>query len=512
MEAASPPALQGSQPQLKSNAITFVSNLVIGVASTAPGFSLAATVGFIVGTAGIGLHAPAVILVSFIPMFFVAFGYRYMNKAETDAGTSFAWATSAFGPGLGWLTGWTMLSATLVVMATQSSIAGSYSLSLFDLEPSGSILGIDAKTFWITVIGVVWIVVMTLICYIGIEISARTQQGLLLAEIVTLAAFAVVALYMVYAGSAEGPGMQPIHPSIDWLNPFSMGFGPLLDGILLGVFLFWGWDSSVSVNEETEDGANAPGKAAVLSTVLLLLIYVVVTVAAQAFAGEGYLSNEKNAEDIFSGGLGLSVLGSPLDKLLIIAVLTSSAAATQTTILPAARAAYSMARKHALPGYFSEIHHRHQTPGHSTWVFGALSVAWFVGVNLTSDNVLADSLVACGFPVCFYYGITGFACAAYYRRQLLDSARNFFLVGLLPFLGGLALLGVFIKACIYYWDPANSSSEPVFGIGLPFVMGIGMILLGVVVREWVMVRHRRFFMENQPTVADPSVLDAASVS
>ncbi|MCX6388303.1 MAG: APC family permease [Solirubrobacterales bacterium] len=498
MGAATAPQQSGEQPQMKKNAITFVSNVVIGVASTAPGFSLATTIGLIVAIGGVGLHAPAVMLVSFVPMFFVAFAYRWMNKADTDAGTTFSWVTKAFGPHLGWIAGWGLLLADLVVMATQSQIAGAYSLDL---------VGVSQSTLWVTVIGVVWIVVMSAICYIGIEASARTQQGLLLAEIVTLLAFSVVALVKVYGGTAGGAGFHAIHPSLEWLNPFSVGSAPMLDGLLLGVFLYWGWDSGVSVNEETVDGANAPGKAAVLSTVLLLLIYVIVTVSAQAFAGADYLGSDAHSSEVFGGGLGTAVFGSPLDKLLIIAVLTSSAAATQTTILPAARTALSMARKAAIPSYFGEVHRKHQTPGHATIIFGVLSVIWFVVVNLLSQNVLADSLTGCGFLVCFYYGLTGYACVWYFRHELRKSLKNFVLVGLLPFLGALALTGVFVKACIEYVDPANGSGEAIFGIGLPFVIGVGLLLMGVVAMAYANFAHRPFFVNNsQRETADPALL------
>jgi amino acid transporter len=504
MEAATAAQQSGQEPQLKSNAITFISNLVIGVASTAPGFSLATTVGFIVAIKGVGLQAPAIMLVSFVPMLFIAFAYRWLNKADTDAGTTFSWVTKAMGPQMGWIAGWALLVADLVVMATQSSIAGSYSLALFDLAPSGSILGIDASTFWVTVIGVAWIGIMTLICYIGIELSARTQQGLLLAEIVTLAAFAIVAFIKVYSENPAGS----LHVSADWFNPFAVSNpSAMLDGILLGVFLYWGWDSGVSVNEETVDGANAPGKAAVLSTILLLLIYVVVTAAAQAYAGEKFLVD--NADDIFTTGLGTKVLGGGFDKLLIIAVLSSSAAATQTTILPAARTAMSMARKKAIPAYFGEIHHKNQTPGHSTFIFGIASVVWFVAVNLWSTNVLGDSLTACGFLVTFYYGFTGLACVVYFRRELFKSARNFFLVGLMPLLGSIALFGVFVKAFIFYSEPANVN-ESVWGIGLPLVIGVGALLLGVIGMIYANIAHRGFFRDNRAEVADPAVLNEAS--
>ena len=78
-----------AQKGLKKNAITFVSNVVVGVASTAPGYSLAATLGFLTIIGGIGVGAPAIMLVAFIPMLFIALAYNYMNRADPDCGTTF---------------------------------------------------------------------------------------------------------------------------------------------------------------------------------------------------------------------------------------------------------------------------------------------------------------------------------------------------------------------------------------------------------------------------------------
>ena len=171
---------------------------------------------------------------------------------------------------------------------------------------------------------------MTAIVVIGIELGA-TQVGLLAAEIFTLALFAIVALIKVYAGSAPAAS---IHPSLSWINPFSLSPSEISAGMLLAVFIYWGWDTTATVNEETEDPGEAPGRATVISTLILLGIYIVVAFAAQAYAGVHNLV--ANQEDVLSS-LGTEVFGSPLDKILIIAVLTSAAASTQTTILPAAR-------------------------------------------------------------------------------------------------------------------------------------------------------------------------------
>src|SRR5262249_56241621 len=137
--------------------------------------------------------------------------------------------------------------------------------------------------------------------YRGIELSAETQIFLLSAEIAILTAFTITALIKVYNGNAL-PGS--LHVSGSWFNPFDMSFNSLILGVLLGIFIYWGWDSGVSVNEESRDSAEGPGKAAVLSTILLVLIYVVVSTAAIAFAGTHFLW--ANSNDV------LNPLGNPI--------------------------------------------------------------------------------------------------------------------------------------------------------------------------------------------------------
>ncbi len=449
---------------LKKNAIGFVSSVVIGVASTAPGYSLAATLGFV--AAAVGFGSPAVLLVSFVPMFLVAGSYYYMNKADPDCGTSFSWVTKGMGPHLGWFVGWIIIITDIVVMANLAQIAGLYTFLLF---------GITASTAAVTIVGVVWIVIMTAIVVIGIELSARTQVGLLAAEIFTLGLFAIVALVKVYAGSAPSGS---VHPSLSWINPFALSPSELTAGMLLAVFIYWGWDTTATVNEETEDPTEAPGKATVISTLILLGIYVVVAYAAQAYAGvDGLIEHQ---EDVLSE-LGKEVFGSPLDKLLIIAVLTSAAASTQTTILPAARTSLSMARAKAMPGSLGKVHPRYLTPAISTLWMGGLSILWYVGLTIVSEDILFDSLAALGLMISFYIGISGFACAIYYRHELLRSVKNFFFVGVGPVLGGVILFYLLVKNGIELADPANSESGNSWaGIGPPLVIAVFFALLGIV--------------------------------
>ena len=60
---------------------------------------------------------------------------------------------------------------------------------------------------------------------------------------------------------------------------------------------------------------------------------------------------------------------------------------------------------------------------------GVLSIVWYVGLTIVSENILFDSIAALGLMIAFYYGLTGFACVIYYRRELFNSARNFLLIG-----------------------------------------------------------------------------------
>jgi amino acid transporter len=494
-EAAGDPTEPGNKG-LKRNAIGYVSNLVIAVASTAPAYSLAATLGFVVAVAGVGVHAPAVMLVAFIPILFVSVGYRFFNLADPDAGTTFAWVTRAFGPQLGWINGWAIFLADIIVMASLAEIASNYTFLLFDSHAHPSNLALIVGS-------VIWIVLMTWICYRGIELSAEVQTVLLSIEIFTLALFTVVALIKVYANSP----LHSIHVTASWFNPFDMSWSALIDGLLLAIFIYWGWDSGVAVNEESRDRNHAPGRAAVVSTVILLLIYVLVTTAAQAYHGTAFLAN--NSSDVL-GALGSGVLGSPLDKLLVICVLTSASASTQTTILPTARTTLSMAKWQAIPSAFGRVHPRFLTPSFSTLLMGGLSIVWTVALLAfnPSQNVLGDTISALGFAVCFYYGFTGIACAFYFRHDLFKSARNLFLAGLIPLLGGLMLFGIAVKAYSYYSTAGNNYSKALAGIQTPILVGVGGLILGVVLMFASWPFFPEFFGRKWGQAADPEVLAA----
>jgi amino acid transporter len=476
---------------LKSNAIGMLSSIVIGVASTAPAYSLAVTLGLIVVVAGVGFKSPAIMIVSFVPMILIASTYYYLNKADPDCGTTFSWVVRSIGPRTGWVTGWVMVAADIIVMASLAQITGTYLFLLFGAH------GLANSLFWVTFVGVAFLILMCVVTAIGIEISARLQWFLLGFEYLMLVIFAVVALVKVYGSSAPA---NSVHPAVSWFIP-NMGLGALAGGVLLGLFIYWGWDTAVSVNEETKDKARTPGVAAVLSTLALVFIYVLVTVAAQAFHGPAYLGN--NSADILSP-LGTSVLGSGLDKLLIAVVLTSATASTLTTILPGARTTLSMSIHKAIPSVWSRVNPRFQTPVWGTVIYGVLSVVWYVGLTLLSQNVLADSIAALGIAIAFYYGINGYAVPLFYRHHVFDNWKNTVMLLVFPLIGAAILTWVLIASFDSLWYPANSASgKSWFGVGPPFIIGAAFLVTGVIAMVLFNLfskRSRPFFARKMETV------------
>jgi amino acid transporter len=306
-----------------------------------------------------------------------------------------------------------------------------------------------------------------------------------------LVVLSVVALVRVASGSAP-PGH--LVPAWSWFDPFQGSFSSFIDGLTLMLFIYWGWDTSVSVNEETTDKHVVPGRAAVISTVVLLVIYEFVVVSTQSYAGLGTkgigLGNPAHEGDVLSvlGGsiFGSSWFGSVLTHLLLVMVLSSAAASTQTTILPTARTTLSMAVHKALPAKFANIHRRFLVPTVSTVAMAAVSIVLYVVMNyISAGTVISDSVTALGVLIAFYYGLTGLSCFWYYRRTLSESARHLFVRGLLPLLGWAIMWSIGGYSLAQDWSPANSSTSwrvpgLYWHVGGAFLLAAGPLLVGVV--------------------------------
>jgi amino acid transporter len=477
---------------LQHDSVGLLASILLSVSSVAPAYALTATLGLTVTE--VGVQAPAIFLVGFIPMLFAASAYRELNKVAPDAGTSFTWTVKAFGPHIGWMCGWGLVVAIIIVLSNLAGVAVTF-FYLFLAELTGSA---DVATWGDGKLANVatclaFVALATWVAYRGMTTTKGVMYVLVGIQMVALALFAIFA----FAKAIGGDVSTSIDFSWSWLSPFSVtSFSLLATALSLSIFMYWGWDTALSANEETTESERTPGLAALLSLLILASTYVLVTIAAQMYAGTGGegvgLGNPETSDNVFAA-LADPVLGSGLGLLLLLAVLASSASSLQTTFIPAARTVLAMSTYKALPAPLARIHPVHRIPSDATLLSGFGTAIFYAVMTVVSENVLVDTILSLGLMICFYYGLTAFAAAWYFRRELTRSVGAFLLKGVAPVLGGLTLAAVFVKLAVDTIDPEYGSGGSIFGLGTVFVLGIGTLALGLVVMFAWQAREPAFF-------------------
>ncbi|MGW7520984.1 APC family permease [Streptomyces sp. NPDC054796] len=466
---------------LSENSVGLTGSAVIGLSTVAPVYCLTSTLGPTVGE--VGPQMPAVFLAGFLPMLLVAFAYRELNNAVPDCGTSFTWTVKAFGPRVGWMCGWGLVIATVIVLSNLAGVAAEFLyLLLGEITGSQAVADFGGGTAAHVLTVLVLIAAATAISYRGMTATKWFQYALVALQMTVLVLFVV----MAFARAGDTPGAHSLDFSWSWADPFSVSsFAAFTAGLSLSIFIYWGWDTSLTVNEETSGSDKTPGRAAMISMVVLVTSYVLTAVAAMRFAGTGDeglgLGNPGTADNVFAA-LAEPVMG-PLGVLLFVAVLASAAASLQTTFLPVARTMLAMSTYEAMPRSFAKVHPRFRTPARATVAAGVATSVFYTLMAVLSENVLVDTIYALGLMICFYYALTAFACVWYFRRELTGSVRDALCKGVLPLLGALLLSAVFVKTLVDMWDPAYGSGSSVAGVGSVFVIGVGVLLLGAVLME-----------------------------
>ena len=494
-----------SSKGLAEGKVGTLSGAILGISSVAPGYTLTASIGVIV--AAVGLKMPAIFIAGFIPMFLTAYAYRELNNRAPDCGASFTWSTKAFGPYVGWMCGWGMVVASIIVLSNLAAIAVEFFyLFLSKVFNSPGIADLAANKPINIITTLAFLALATWVASRGITTSERLQYILVGFQMVVLLAFAIVAIGHVVAGDAPAG----LTFDLDWFNPFTgLALSAFVIGVTGSIFAFWGWDTCLTLGEESKDPTKTPGRAGLLCVISILLTYLLVAVAVMMFAGTGDtglgLGNEENSENVF-GALAEPVLGTWGGLLVYLAVLASSVASLQTTFLPAARAMLAMGAYGAFPKKFADVHPRFLVPAFSTMVAGVVTGVFYTVVKLISESALWDTIAALGIMICWYYGITAFACVWYFRRELFSNAHNFVFKFLFPLLGGLILAAVFVISVRESMNPENSGSgTSIGGIGLVFYLGFGILLLGAVLMLVMRTRSPAFFKGETLTRGTPAL-------
>lgn len=460
---------------LQRNSLGFLDAVVMAVAGSAPAYSIAATTAAIV--AAVGFAAPAALLWCGIPMMGIAIAYHHLNKLDANAGAAYAWVGRVLHPVLGFFSGWALVVSATIFMVAGSLPAGSVTLSLFSNSAANQ-LG------WVTAVGAVWFLVMAYFVARGVRVTANAQWIMSGVEVALLVLFVI--LGFIHASSHA-------HISFSWswlgFGHFS-GFSGFVGGALIAAFYYWGWDVSSNLNEETEDSARASGIGGIVGVLIVFALFELFTVVINMDLPAATIQN--NSGDVLSI-LGQRVWPGIGGKLLIIAVMLSTVATLETTLIQVTRSLYAMARERTLPGFYGRIHLRWHTPAAATTVVVAVSLTLFVVSNFVGSvgTVLSDAISAIGLQIAIYYGLAGLAAVVAFRRHLFESAFNLLFMGLFPLLGALFMFWIF------------GESIPNLGFTVDAI-GLGAMALGLIplVAYW----RRSAFLQEKPTLGRGDVV------
>ncbi len=213
---------------------------------------------------------------------------------------------------------------------------------------------------------------------------------------------------------------------------------------------------------------------------ILLFIFLVAARRSRPSSRPARVTDPNNQNDILYF-FAQQIRGTPVAYFMILAVLSSTVATTQTTLLPSSRLTFSMARDGVFPKAFGMVHKSWRTPWVGTIISSFLAVVVIVLQLALTDSVgsiFAKLILDIGVLVALYYGITGISCAWAFRKVLMTSVTRFIFAGVLPLLGGLVLLAVAYAVIVptslpYGQAPDWATSLPILitvAIGVPLVI------------------------------------------
>ena len=437
------------EKKLAANSLGIGESIVMGLAGSAPAFSVSAATAALVYT--VHTLAPGSVLYCGIIMFGITLSFIHLNKIQVNAGASYAWVREIFGSSLGFFAGWSLLVASALFMVSGSIPAATATLLLFAPQ-------LVDNMPWVNGVAALWVTLIAAITCKGIKPASYLQLLMTAVELIILLAIIIAGLLQINTHSMH---------EFSW-HWFSLGdFSPqsFASGALIAIFLYWGWDVTLNLNEETKEARHTPGWGAfwsVLMIVFLLASFVVTTLVV--------LSDQ----EILAAGTNIiftiadKLFPRPWSYLAVLCVMLSTIGTLETSILQFTRTLFAKGRDGVLNPRYAVLHPSWSTPWVATlviWAFGLIFLL-LSSFSFTVYALMKDSVNAVSFQVAFYYSLTGFACAWYYRF-MWKNLKELIVYVIWPILSAAFL--VFIA--LY--------SIPTFD-SLTILIGVGGIFIGIV--------------------------------
>ncbi len=435
---------------LNSNALGLTESTIMGVAGTAPVFSIAATTAALV--ASVGVLAPASLLYCGLIMFGVTFAYMHLNRLDANAGASYAWVSSIFNRGLGFLAGWALLVASAMFMVSGTVPAATATLALVSPSQVGN-------TTAVTLVAAGWLILVSAVVLKGIKLTSYVQVTLTALEVAILVVIVGAALWKFHAA--------PVHP-LHWSDFDPRSFTPRVFtlGALTAIFFYWGWDVTVNLNEETRDGSWVASVGSLIAMLVIIAMFILFAVVALMTLSDREIQ-QANTNVVLA--IADKLFPKPWSYMAVLAVMLSTLGTLETSILQFTRTMFAQSRDGLLHHRYAHLHPSWDTPWIATLVIAGFGlVLLFLASFIPTVNVIIqDSVDAIGFQASFYYGLACLACAWHVWNSERTSAFKLVVFMLWPLGSGLFLwfIGIY--------------SLPTFSITVD-VIAIGGILLGLV--------------------------------
>ncbi|MFE7934982.1 APC family permease [Streptomyces sp. NPDC057456] len=438
---------------LQANVLGTFDTVVMAVAGSAPAYSIAATTAVLAGA--VGLAGPAALLYCAIPMLGIALAFSRLSRIDVNAGASYSWVGRTLHPFLGFISGWALVISATIFMVAGSLPAGSMTLALFDE-------GLADDTALSTVVGAAWFLIMLAVVLGGARLTVRAQLVMSGVELAILALFAVLALF-------HTDNSLPFDWSWLGFGHFD-GVSGFASGALVAAFYYWGWDVTSNLSEETRDSRRTTGLAGLIGVGIVFLLFEVFTIAVNVILSSQQI--EENGANVL-GALGEEVWPGWGGKVLIVAVMLSTVATLETTLIQVTRSLFAMGRDRTMPSALGRVHRTWNTPWVAIAVVGGVALVLFVASNALGSvgDILADAISAIGLQIAVYYGLAGLAAVVAYRKTLLKSPSDFLLGGLWPLFGAVFMFWIFVES-LGELNPAAVA------------IGIGGLAVGLVPMLW----------------------------
>ncbi len=446
------------QAGLAKGALGTLESTIMGVAGTAPAYSVAVTTATIV--AAVGALSVGSILFCGLIMFGLMLAFANLNKMSPNSGAAFAWVGAVFGPSWGFFAGWGLLVASVVFMVSASTPAATSTLLL--LAPS-----LVENVTWVAITAAIWLTLVTAVVVKGIKQASFVQISLTLIETLVVLAI-IIAAFKQYWGT-------PAHvPSWEWISLWSFTPSTFATGALTAIFFYWGWDVTMNLGEETKlakAGEAAPaGRGAFWAMINLIVFFILMMVVVLIVLSDDEIA-KANTNILFA--IAEKLFPAPWSYLAVLATILSTIGTIETQMLQFSRSLFSMSRSNMLPARYAALHPSWQTPWIATLVIWALGLVLLFGSTyMTSVSaVLNASVSAIGIQICFYMSLAGFACAWHYRNKLSGN-----IVGMLTH-----VVWPFLAACFMVF--IGIYSLPTFDT-ITLVVGVGGLVIGIIPWAW----------------------------